>query len=299
MQFNFELLNNISFALSKYFINESYLFSYGEDYRSANELTEDDINFEASVFAVPFLYYYLEKNKKTLEKLDLVNAVALIVNYFEDYLMNRDRWLNQKKWEKDILDYFQESEMERIKWDKRLSDSYQLTKGFVEIDDKVFEIITLNQLKHKGDKHYILAKDKLTSLKDIDRTLLTTIKQRPDLAHFLNWRTFEKLIREILESSGYKVELMQGSKDGGIDLIAFKNSELSGTDKFIIQAKHWNSKVGIEPVRSLAFLHNHHKATKSILLTTSSFTRGAWKLANAYQHQISLSGFSEFVKILK
>jgi len=44
----------------------------------------------------------------------------------------------------------------------------------------------------------------------------------------LNWRTFEKLLGDILESFGYEIELQQGTKDGGIDLFAIKKADIFG-----------------------------------------------------------------------
>ena len=125
----------------------------------------------------------------------------------------------------------------------------------------------------------------------IDTQLYRTLIKYPDLLRSLEWRTFERLLADILESLGYEIELQQGSKDGGIDLFAVKRYDTFGLQRFLLQAKRWSHKVGIESVRQLTFLHSHHRVTKSCLATTATFTRGAWELANHYQWQLELRDF--------
>ncbi len=122
----------------------------------------------------------------------------------------------------------------------------------------------------------------------IDLALLQTLASHPDLLKTLNWRTFEKLLAKILEEFGYDVELQQGTKDGGIDIFAVRHQDVFEPQRFLLQAKRYANKVGVEPVRQLAFLHAHHRATKSSLATTATFTRGAWELARQYQWQLEL-----------
>lgn len=126
-------------------------------------------------------------------------------------------------------------------------------------------------------------------LSPIDLSLYRALQEHPDFLKNINWRTFERLLADILESLGYKIDLMQGTKDGGIDIIAFRSeTEGFGEQRYIIQAKRWANKVGVEPVRQLLFLHGHHRATKACLATTSTFTSGAWELARQYRWQLSL-----------
>jgi restriction system protein len=75
--------------------------------------------------------------------------------------------------------------------------------------------------------------------------------------------------------------------------------DVFGPQRFLLQAKRYSNKVGIEPVRQLAFLHSHLRATKSCLATTATFTKGAWELAQQYQWQLELrdfDGLQEWIK---
>ena len=112
----------------------------------------------------------------------------------------------------------------------------------------------------------------------------------------MNWRAFERLLADILESFGFEVELQRGTKDGGVDIFAIERSHPLGTQRYLLQAKKWTNAVGVEPVRQLAFLHTHYKATKSCLATTATFTRGAWELAHQYKWQIELKDYDGLVQ---
>lgn len=135
----------------------------------------------------------------------------------------------------------------------------------------------------------------------IDRSLYDSILKHPHLMKSINWRQFEYFLKLILDQLEYEVELTQGSKDGGIDLIAIKKQEVFGTHRYLIQAKHQQQKVRVEPVQRLAFLINDHKATKGCLVTSSSFTRGAKELARKYNSIIELTdydGLHQWIRLI-
>lgn len=93
----------------------------------------------------------------------------------------------------------------------------------------------------------------------------------------LSWRQFEVFISKLLESDGYEIELMNGTKDGGVDIVAVKDMKEAGFYKALWQAKKYkmSNKVGISTIRELADVRNEFGANKGILVTTSFLTRGA------------------------
>jgi len=129
-------------------------------------------------------------------------------------------------------------------------------------------------------------------LDPIDLALYRALRQHPALLKTLDWRKFEELLADILETFGYEVELMQGTKDGGVDIFALRKDGDLGSHRYLVQAKRWRRKVGVEPVQRLLFQHTHHKPTKSCLATTAEFTRGAWSLADEYQWQLELRDYN-------
>ncbi len=93
----------------------------------------------------------------------------------------------------------------------------------------------------------------------------------------LHWRAFEELVADLLSRDGYHVELGPGQKDGGKDIIAVKEIEGIGLFMSVWQAKKLGAgrKVGIEVVRELADTCHEQKASKGIIVTTTSLTNGA------------------------
>ena len=108
-------------------------------------------------------------------------------------------------------------------------------------------------------------------------SLLRDLQRDSAALDSLNWRQFEKLIATLLEKDGYTVELMQGSKDGGVDVVAVKDLGVNGYFKALWQAKKQgrSSKVGISVVRELADTRHEFGASKGIIVTSSYLTRGA------------------------
>ncbi len=145
-----------------------------------------------------------------------------------------------------------------------------LLKEYVKINDKINSIIKLNV---------------------VDFQLYQDLNKQPELITLLNWRIFEELLADILEKFGYEIELKRGTKDGGVDIFAIRRSDPFGEHRYLLQAKQWSNRVGVEPVRQLMFLHSHHRATKSCLATTAKFTKGAWELAEQYKWQLELRDY--------
>ncbi|CDZ66902.1 Hypothetical protein NGAL_HAMBI2605_51800 [Neorhizobium galegae bv. orientalis] len=107
--------------------------------------------------------------------------------------------------------------------------------------------------------------------------LLQKVQQRLIQLDDLSWRQFEELIANMLEADGYRVDLMQGTKDGGVDVVAIRDLGTAGLLKSIWQAKknHVDRKVGLSIVRELADTRLEHKASKAFIVTTSFLTSGA------------------------
>lgn len=91
------------------------------------------------------------------------------------------------------------------------------------------------------------------------------------------WREFERLIATLLEGDGYSVELMRGTKDGGVDVVAVKDLGVSGYFKTVWQAKKRSlrNRVQLSVVRELADTRLEFGASKGIIVTSSHLTRGA------------------------
>lgn len=104
----------------------------------------------------------------------------------------------------------------------------------------------------------------------------------------LGWRDFEKLIGELLESNGWSVTIMRGSKDGGIDVLSERQDEHIGSIRAIWQAKKYGNdrKVTLSHLRELSGVVERDRATKGIIVTTSSFTGGAIKWVQSDKYRL-------------
>ena len=92
-----------------------------------------------------------------------------------------------------------------------------------------------------------------------------------------DWRQLEEIVAELLDQDGYTVELGRGTKDGGKDIVAMKKIPGCGLIMSIWQAKKLKpgKPVGIGTIRELADTRQELKASKGIIVTTTSLTRGA------------------------
>lgn len=105
--------------------------------------------------------------------------------------------------------------------------------------------------------------------------ILSETSSNPTKLFQLSPRQFEELVAEIWNRFGYVVELTSRTRDGGRDVIAVKEAEANL--RFLIECKRYDreNRVGVGIVRELYGVMKDEGATKAILATTSSFTKGA------------------------
>jgi restriction system protein len=92
----------------------------------------------------------------------------------------------------------------------------------------------------------------------------------------LSWRDFEALIGEGFRRQGYTVTGNDGrGPDGGVDLALVK-----GTDRFLVQCKHWRrSSVGVAVIREFYGVMTARAVAGGFVVTSGSFTPDAWGFA--------------------
>lgn len=136
----------------------------------------------------------------------------------------------------------------------------------------------------------------ISDLREVDDTLLRAVTEDPNLLLRVRSRTFEKLVAEILKRKGYEVQLKQGSRDGGVDVVAIRRDDV-GQVLLLVQCKQNapTNKVGVRPVRELHGVVTSERANAGLIVTTSSFTRDAKKYVETHQlqYQLQLKDFIE------
>ena len=115
----------------------------------------------------------------------------------------------------------------------------------------------------------------ITVSNTINEIIIKKLLKTPNEMKYLDRRVFEEIVAEIFSKFGYDVELTARTKDGGRDVVAIKHKET--IVKYLIECKRPepHNKTGIVPVRALYGVKVDEKATKAILATTTSFTKGA------------------------
>lgn len=135
---------------------------------------------------------------------------------------------------------------------------------------------------------------------DVEREVLAYFGRHPELLHSLPPRKFEELIASVFRQNGFSVELTPETRDGGIDIIAIQKSELTGGSLLLIECKRYlpHNTVGIGIVQRLLGAVEQHKATKGIVVTTSSFTKDAMLVAESAHHRLVLNEYSKLTSWL-
>jgi len=177
----------------------------------------------------------------------------------------------------------------------------KLITGFGDIDfsfeDEIYSYEEQLGLYLPSEKKII------TNLNLCAYDLISKIFHDPKLLYQISPRDFEELIAEISSIHGFIVDLTQKTRDGGRDIIAIR-SDLSIKSKYIIECKKYaaNNPVRVELVRSLYGVQVQEGANKSVLATTSYFTKDAKKFAdntNTTKWAMDLKAYEDILSWIK
>lgn len=110
----------------------------------------------------------------------------------------------------------------------------------------------------------------------INDELVLALRKSPELMYQLRPRLFEELVAHIMADHGFEVELTPPTKDGGFDIVARLENPM-GVFLVLVECKRYapDRKVGVEVVRGLYGVTEMHRAHQGIVVTSSSFTKGA------------------------
>ncbi len=114
------------------------------------------------------------------------------------------------------------------------------------------------------------------------KKLAARIAKNSDILYQLDWRKFEDLIANLLDSFGWSVEPMGYSKDGGVDIVAIRKIEPGIDFHMMVQCKRFSKqrKVGLSVINEMFAVKWKKGFHNAMITTTSSFTSGALKEAD-------------------
>lgn len=119
---------------------------------------------------------------------------------------------------------------------------------------------------------------KRESYNNIVESLATFEKELAKMTNNMNGELFEKFCGYLLVRTGWKdITYTPASNDYGADIIAVSPDEV----RVCIQCKRYNEPVGIAAVQEVFSAIQYYKCQAGMVMTNSTFTDNARKLANA------------------
>jgi hypothetical protein len=91
-----------------------------------------------------------------------------------------------------------------------------------------------------------------------------------------DWRKFEELIFDLLNSEGFNVQRTPPTRDGGYDFVAKIDNVLGSSEKIIIESKFYkNQKISIEILNRLQAIASIERVNRVLLITNSELTNAS------------------------
>ena len=148
------------------------------------------------------------------------------------------------------------------------------------------QLLPDGRLRGLSDAETIIRKKYLEHNLPVKETLLN-----------LTPRDFELLVAALYIKKGYKVDVTPRQKDGGIDVIASKETEREN-EILHVECKRYTENVGVAIVRAVLGTLLVNQSTKAVIVTSSSFTDPAREEAKKSK-RIELIGLPDFDKDMR
>lgn len=170
----------------------------------------------------------------------------------------------------------------------------QTAMSKMEVTDQITESI------FKADDSVVDSNESTILFTDINTELKQYFNEHPERLYDLSPRKFEELIASILEDLGFDVELTQATRDGGSDIIAYIRNAVCEY-LTLVECKKYaaDHKVGVGVIREVSGVHHLKRASKSLIVTTSFFSKDAIKEAQAIEHQLQLKDYEDIKNWLR
>jgi HJR/Mrr/RecB family endonuclease len=136
-------------------------------------------------------------------------------------------------------------------------------------------------------------------IKELTEEMMFQISNNTELIYNIDPFVFEQFVAKILIKFKMQVQLQKKTRDGGIDIIAFKD-EIYTENYYIFECKRYtpHKKVGIDIVQRLYGVKKSERANKAFLVTSSTFTKDAMKFCAQHYFDLQLVDYIELSKWL-
>lgn len=196
-----------------------------------------------------------------------------------------------KDWSYVILGKDEDEEYRAIDVEVSIEEVEDAVKNLYS---KMNRISVAGKMEKKIYESTIFKPESSIIITDMDDAIKKYFKKYPEKLYEINPRKFEELIASIFKDLGFDVELTKATRDGGRDIIAsIKNSVTS----FLayIECKRYapDNKVDVGIIRNIAGVHYLRRPSKSIIVTTSFFTKDAQEEAKLIENQLDLKNYND------
>jgi len=132
---------------------------------------------------------------------------------------------------------------------------------------------------------------------ELQDDLIDLVRDEPNMLFHISSREFEMLVNGLLQKSGYSTTLTHPIRDGGKDVIV-ATSGILGNFLILVECKQYapSNPVGVNLVRELYGVVESENATAGMLVTTSSFTKGARELQKKREYRLSLKDYIDLIE---
>ena len=135
---------------------------------------------------------------------------------------------------------------------------------------------------------------------DVNKELMSYLAKHPHKLYDLSPRKFEELVAEILKDFGFDVTLTPSTRDGGKDILAYMRNQITSCLMFV-ECKKWKpeQRVGIEVVQRMYAVQQVNNANKSMIVTTSFFSKPAIVESKRYEYMMDLKDYDDLTSWMK
>lgn len=162
--------------------------------------------------------------------------------------------------------------------------------------DKLEELVSSGEYIEElyEDENEIEEPQQNIIITDINEEVKKYFKRNPEKLYDLSPRKFEELVASILEDMGLDVQLTNATRDGGTDIIASIRNALTSV-LILVECKRYlpENKVGVDIIRNVIGVNTLRNPAKSIIVTTSTFTKDALKEAQKIETKLDLKDYDD------
>jgi HJR/Mrr/RecB family endonuclease len=208
----------------------------------------------------------------------------------EEIFMKSDSKKIKVNWLYEIDDEDMQEAGEDYESVLRLPFNVVQSKKIIEDDDTYYQDI-INNDETQNIQSFIL---------DINTELIEYIAKHPTALYDISSRKFEELIADILKDFGFDIELTKMTRDGGRDIIAHIKNSLTSLLIFV-ECKHYapHRPVGVDIIREVLGVRELYKPNKSMIITSSYFTKDAIKERSIIESQLELKDYNNIKEWLQ